>query len=153
MIGIACNLLFVLYNTARPNLNCEVVEVDNGQKVILVTPDQSLFFSAAEYVKHKVLKAASDHPEADLIVLDGHYVHHMDATMATNLRSLADDCKLLNKLVVFWNWPPQPRGVAIRLTAEFKPLFKRAPTLDSLVQMVNSSNQNAVSIMTTTTNG
>lgn len=133
------NILFVLYNTSRPDVQCECVAV-GGQQVILITPDQSLFFSAAEYVKYKVLKAVTTHPNASLVVLNGHYVHHMDATMATNLKSLVDDCQLLGKLVLFWNWQPQPMGVAIRLTAElFQPLFKSAPTLDSLLEMVHSS--------------
>lgn len=149
MIGMGSNILFVLYNTSRPDVQCECVDV-GGQQVILITPDQSLFFSAAEYVKYKVLKAVTTtHPNASLVVLNGHYVHHMDATMATNLKSLVDDCQLLGKLVLFWNWQPQPMGVAIRLTAElFQPLFKSAPTLDSLLEMVHSSTpSDAVSIV------
>lgn len=138
VIGIASNILFVLYNTSRPDVTCELVNV-GAQEVILVTPDQSLFFSAAEYVKYKVLKAVVTHSSTRLVVLNGHYVNHMDATMATNLKSLVDDCQLLDKVVVFWNWQPQPRGVAIRLTAAFKPLFKWAPSLDNLVEMVLSS--------------
>lgn len=148
LIGIGCNLVFVLYNTARPQLNCECVNTDNGQQVILVTPDQSLFFSAAEYVKYKIFKAVSLNPDCTLVVLDGHYVHHIDATMATNLKTLVDDCRLLNKVVLFWNWQPQPTGVAIRLTAEFKPLFKHAPSLNDLVgQMVDSSHTTSVAIV------
>lgn len=147
VIGIGCNLLFILFNTSRPRLQCECITVDNGQQVILVTPDQSLFFSAAEYVKYKILKAITEHPDASMVILNGHFVHHIDATMAANLKTLVDDCGLLNKLVLFWNWQPQPMGVAIRLTAEFKPIFKHSPSLDSLVEMVNSNNSNAVAIV------
>lgn len=151
IIGIASNVLFVLYNTSRPGLQCECITTANDQQVILVTPDQSLFFSAAEYVKYKILKAIAAHPGASMVVLNGHYVLHMDATMAANLKTLVGDCELLNKLVLFWNWQPQPMGVAIRLTAEFKPLFKHSPSLDSLVEMVQSSNTNAVAIIPTNT--
>lgn len=143
LIGMASHLLFVLYNTSRPDLQCECIEVgsagDGVQQVILVTPDQNLYFSAAEYVKSKVLKAVAAHPDASTVVVHGHYVNYMDATMATNLKSLVDDCCVLNKGVLFWNWQRQPTGVAIRMTAELKLLFKSAPTLDSLLQMANSS--------------
>lgn len=136
LFGISTNLVFVLYNTSRPHLKCECVDVVS-QTVILVTPDESLYFSAAEYVRYKVLKTVNTHSEASVIVLNGHYVNHMDSTVATNLKSLVDDCARLHKSVLFWNWQPQPVGVAIRLTAEFKLLFKQAPTLEGLLQMAN----------------
>ena len=136
VIGIATNLLFILYNTARPDLQWECVTVGSGHQVILVTPNQSLFFSAAEYVKYKILKLVASVPHATMVVLNGHYVPYMDATVAENLKTLVDDCALLNMPIVFWNWQPQPKGVAIRLTTTLKALFKQTPTLDSLVDMV-----------------
>lgn len=150
LFGIATNLLFILYNTSRPRLHCDCVAVEGHSPppVILVTPDQNLYFSAAEYVRYKVLQVVSTHSEASLVVLNGQHVNHMDATMATNLKSLLDDCNLLNKRVLFWNWQPQPMGVAIRLTAEFKPLFKCASTLENLVQLDEAERQcNGVSIV------
>lgn len=145
LFGIGTNILFILYNTSRPHLKCECVEV-SGQPVILVTPNQSLYFSSAEYVRYKILKAVSTHSEANLVVLEGHYVNHMDATVATNLKSLVDECRQLGKLVLFWNWQPQPVGVAVRLTAHFKPLFKYTAALESLVRLINSNPENSALI-------
>ena len=147
VIGVGINLLFVLYNTSRPRLLVECVSVAGGQSVILVTPDQNLYFSAAEFVKSEVLRAVSLHPEANLVVIDGHYVNHMDATVATNLESLVSDCRLLSTVVLFWNWQPQPMGVAVRLTAEFKPLFKCAPSLEALVQQVQANPSEGITIL------
>lgn len=37
------------------------------------------------------------------------------------------------KNILFWNWRPQPTGVAWRLGSDFGKLFKKADTLDELV--------------------
>lgn len=114
----------------------------------MVTPDQSLYFSAAEYVKYETLRAVAMYPEASVVVIDGHNVNHMDATVATTLKSLVEDCNLLNKVLLFWNWQPQPEGVAMRYAATtFRPLFKHTPNVDSLLDLINSSPTDAVSIV------
>lgn len=140
VIGIASNLVFILYRTARPVTNCESIKVANHE-VLLVTPDQSLFFSAAEYIKYKVMKSSVEHSTTTLIVINGHFVQHMDSTAASNLKTLAEDLAMLNKDIVFWNFPRQPVGVAYRLSSDFGALFKEAHSLEEIVVITTRTKQ------------
>lgn len=58
VIGIVVNMAFVLYASARPTINAQYTKVSN-QTILLISPDQSLVFSSAEHLRHKVLKASS----------------------------------------------------------------------------------------------
>ena len=53
-IGITLNILLLLYFTARPGLTIEERSVD-GKKLLLVAPQQSLSFPAAEYLRETVM--------------------------------------------------------------------------------------------------
>lgn len=53
-IGITINLLLLLYFTARPGLKIEERNVD-GMKILFVSPQQSLSFPAAEYLRESVM--------------------------------------------------------------------------------------------------
>ncbi|GAB0100397.1 sodium-independent sulfate anion transporter [Sergentomyia squamirostris] len=137
VIGVAVNLLFVLYITARPNTDHNVRKIMDTETLIL-TPDQSLVFSAAENFKYKVLKYTLNAPNTiHLIIVNGHYVQSIDVTVAMNLNSLVADLKLLGKSIVFWNWPRQAVGLAWRLSPEFGALFKRNDNIEDLVKLWN----------------
>lgn len=82
LIGVLINVLFVLYTTARPKIGITVQMVFN-QYVLIVVPDQSLVFSAAEHTKDKILRHVDRNSEnVDIIVIDGNYVQFIDVTVA-----------------------------------------------------------------------
>lgn len=82
LIGVFTNVLFILYATARPKIDISVRMVFN-QYVLVVVPDQSLVFSAAEHTKEKILRHVDRNSEnVDIIVIDGNYVQSIDVTVA-----------------------------------------------------------------------
>lgn len=81
LIGVALNIVYVLYSTSRPNMEIYVKSVHN-QDILMVTPDQSLVFSSAENVKYKILKTALNNDNINFIIVNGQYVQTIDATVA-----------------------------------------------------------------------
>lgn len=81
LIGVGVNLLFIIYASSRPQIRLEELTV-GSHRVLLVEPDRSLPFAAAEYLKLKIMKKALDLPDVDIIVLNGRYVKAIDVTVA-----------------------------------------------------------------------
>lgn len=81
LIGVGVNLLFIIYASSRPQIRIEELSV-GSHKVLLVEPDRSLPFSAAEYLKLKIMKKSLDMPEVNIVVLSGRYVKTIDVTLA-----------------------------------------------------------------------
>lgn len=148
VIGVGVNILFVLYSTARPSTPHDIRKISDTE-VLVVSPDQSLVFSAAENFKYKVLKYTLNAPDTlSLIVLNGHYVQNIDFTAAMNLNTLVGDLKILGKSLVFWNWPRQAVGLAWRISPEFGVLFKRTDNLDDLVKLWHHEKQDYINGVT-----
>lgn len=82
LIGISVNILFILYMTSRPKTRISHHDI-NGYEILLIEPNQSLVYTAAEHLKSKILKHSlrGDH-KITTIVIDGHFVWSMDSTVA-----------------------------------------------------------------------
>lgn len=132
IVGIIMNLLFILQKTARPSVNCEIVE-KSGHVILIVTPDQSLFFSSTEHLRNKITKNVHSHDNVEWLIIDGHYIHHLDATVATGIQSIIKDLAYVDKKVILWNWNKEPMGVMYRINSDFRDLFKRADTIEELI--------------------
>lgn len=82
LIGIGLNIVFILYMTSRPKTRINHYDV-NGYEILLIEPNQSLVYSAAEHLKSKILKhSLSDEHKISTVVIDGHFVWSMDSTVA-----------------------------------------------------------------------
>ncbi|XP_047504545.1 sodium-independent sulfate anion transporter-like isoform X1 [Pieris napi] len=100
--GIAVNLLFLLYASARPSVRvCRAVSSD-GVPYILATVDRALSFPSAEFVRRALRKAPSDAP----LVLDAHHVQAADFTAAKGIKSLIDDFHARGQTIIFYNVKP-----------------------------------------------
>lgn len=138
IVGVGLNLLFILQKTARPKLNHEVIKHE-GTDLILVTPDQSLCFSSSEYFRAYLTKLANDHSSIEWIVINGHHINHVDATVAAGLNTLNKDFGYLKKTLIFWKWQQQPLGVIYRTNSNFLNNFKHSETIDELIQELKST--------------
>jgi hypothetical protein len=47
---------------------------------MLVSPDRSITYPAAEYVKEVIIKASARSEPGLMIVVDGHAIHNIDST-------------------------------------------------------------------------
>nr|CAD7460851.1 unnamed protein product [Timema tahoe] len=124
IIGVGINLISILYKAARPRVHIQHLSICS-REVLLVRPDSGLFFPAAENLREIVLKASSKDPRPSLtVVIDGSYVHSIDATMAKNLKLIVDDLKVNKRAIIYWNWGPGMekccRGVDDNLAGNFR---------------------------------
>ncbi|XP_066153394.1 sodium-independent sulfate anion transporter-like isoform X2 [Euwallacea fornicatus] len=101
IIGIATNLLFILYDSARPKLYFERITLET-QTVYMIRPKGSLFFPSAEYLRDEILRVCCE--EKSTIVLDGEYVRTVDATHAKGFGQLLDDLDARNQRFLLWNF-------------------------------------------------
>lgn len=143
LCGVAVNVVFILYSTSRPNADINVISV-KGKEVLFITPDQTLIYSAAEYIRSIILKSALKSKSTNLIVVNGAFVHTIDVTVAKNLKSVVDDVLVQEKYIIFWNWKKSPENTAWRLDEEFGKLFKTTETLEELIDVLASENYKLV---------
>ena len=131
IVGIVMNLLFILQKTARPSIKCELIKQGN-RFLLLVTPDQSLFFSSTEHLRNKITKNIHMQDLVEAVVIDGHYIHHLDSTVATGIQSLIKDLAYVEKKVILWNWKTEPMGVMYRINSDLEQSFIRAENIDEV---------------------
>ncbi|XP_011503518.1 PREDICTED: sodium-independent sulfate anion transporter-like, partial [Ceratosolen solmsi marchali] len=103
IIGIITNILMILYDTARPALIIEERSVDD-KMILFVSPQQSLTFPSAEYIKQRVMTWSDLKKDINIIIIDGRNVNNIDSTVAKSFSSLFTDLKLRKQKLIFWNW-------------------------------------------------
>ncbi|XP_026750150.2 sodium-independent sulfate anion transporter-like [Galleria mellonella] len=91
LAGVAVNVMFLLYPSARPQLDAEIVTNANGLKYLLVTVDNSLYFPGIEYIRQYVERAAKKKGGCSMpVVIDCRYVLGADFTAAKGLCALSN---------------------------------------------------------------
>lgn len=108
IIGIASNLVFVLYESARPKLYIEKVTVQDCL-VYLVRPKGSLYFPSAEHLREEVIKNCT--VKNSIVVLDGEFVRTVDGTVAKSFTHLLDDLDFRNQRLVLWNFSQSVKDI------------------------------------------
>ncbi|XP_059472277.1 sodium-independent sulfate anion transporter-like isoform X2 [Neocloeon triangulifer] len=133
IIGIGVNVLFIFYEAARPKLSIETSTLLN-KEVILVRPDRSITYPAAEYVKDAVNKQSSRFMGCEvLVVIDGKRINGIDSTAIKVLKSLLDDLRLKNHAICFWNWNKMITDSFVSFDGKDIELFKCETTLEHLL--------------------
>ncbi|KAJ9600808.1 hypothetical protein L9F63_001020 [Diploptera punctata] len=105
VIGVAIDIVFLLYFNARPGVEVERTHVIIGIQYVMVTPNSGLLFPAVDFVREAVSKAGAD--KVNVIVLNCRHVVHADFTAAQGIQSLLKDFKRQEKHVVFFNLSPR----------------------------------------------
>ncbi|XP_034940504.1 sodium-independent sulfate anion transporter-like isoform X2 [Chelonus insularis] len=137
VIGIVLNLIILLYLTARPGLSIEENNVD-GINIIYVSPEQSLSFPAAEYLRESIIDWCDRKSSTAPVIVDGRYIHRIDATVAKNLRLLQLDLEARNQKLIFWNWCESAKNTVISFDNNLTIHFKES---SSLAQLFSDNNE------------
>ncbi|XP_067000175.2 sodium-independent sulfate anion transporter isoform X2 [Anabrus simplex] len=133
LIGVGINLLFILYTTARPRVTIENIQ-NFSHEILLITPDQSLVFPAAEFVRKKIVKVCLQYSSGTIVILNGRHIHHIDATMAKALQLLNQNLKVREQRLVLWNWVRSSRETCLGLDPKMDGVFQEAESLEQLLR-------------------
>ncbi|KPI92998.1 Sodium-independent sulfate anion transporter [Papilio xuthus] len=89
--GVALNVVLLLYPSARPQLEAEIVTTSSGFSYLLVTVGNSLYFPSVEYIRQYVSRAAQKQAGCSMpVVIDCRYVLGADFTAAKGLCALSN---------------------------------------------------------------
>ncbi|KAL0893135.1 hypothetical protein ABMA27_014766 [Loxostege sticticalis] len=90
LAGVAVNVILLLYPSARPQLDAEIVTNSSGFSYVLVTVSNSLYFPGVEYIRQYVERAAKKQGGCSMpIVIDCRYVLGADFTAAKGICALS----------------------------------------------------------------
>ncbi|XP_018563079.1 sodium-independent sulfate anion transporter-like isoform X3 [Anoplophora glabripennis] len=118
LIGIATNMIFVLYSSARPKLDIERRSGD----VYLVKLKTGLHFAAAEYVRENILFNCN--AEKSTVVIDGKYVGNIDATVAKSFNVLKEELELRDQKLIFVNFKESVMNTCVGVNKEIRSSFR-----------------------------
>ncbi|CAK1596661.1 unnamed protein product [Parnassius mnemosyne] len=109
VIGIAVNLVFLLYASARPSVRITSAVSGDGVEHVVATVDRALAFPSAEFVRRALRKAAERHTLP--LVLDASHVQAADFTAAKGIKSLIEDFHARGQTIIFYNVKPSLAAV------------------------------------------
>ncbi|EEB10996.1 sulfate transporter, putative [Pediculus humanus corporis] len=103
LIGVSINIILLLYPSARPNVRVEKSRTLQGAEYLLVTPGNSLYFPAVDFIRSSVCRAATKEGSSSMpIVVDCRYVLGADFTAAKGIAALIDDFKKRKQSIYFY---------------------------------------------------
>nr|XP_024214091.1 sodium-independent sulfate anion transporter isoform X3 [Halyomorpha halys] len=145
IVGITVNLLFILYNTARPSVTLQwvwdthVTQV-NDTEVLLVTPTQSLVFPASDYFREVIVGTSLTRGVPPKVIIDGTHIQYIDSTMAKGLKMVIDDLNVRNQEVVFWRWKESAMFTLLGFDPGLSKFFRFEESIHQLVQESKKDN-------------
>ncbi|XP_018563097.1 sodium-independent sulfate anion transporter-like isoform X2 [Anoplophora glabripennis] len=117
LIGLATNLIFLLYTSARPKVDIE--EASLG--VYMVKMKTGIQFAAAEYVREAILTKCK--AEKSTIVVDGKYVGNIDATVAKSFSVLKEELDMRDQKLFLLNFKQSVMDTCLGVNKKLKQCF------------------------------
>ncbi|KAJ8667345.1 hypothetical protein QAD02_009007 [Eretmocerus hayati] len=142
--GVGINLIFLLYPSARPQISVEKYYTDSGAEYLLVTPGNSLYFPAVDFIKQSVGNAGITEGSSQIpVVVDCRYVLGADFTAAKGIAALISEFNSRKQGLYFYN--PRSDVVAV-LKGACEEDFQHVSTSEELSYLLHhtrekSSNQ------------
>ncbi|XP_052740362.1 sodium-independent sulfate anion transporter [Bicyclus anynana] len=89
--GVLLNVVLLLYPSARPQMNAEIVSNNTGSSYLMITVGNSLYFPGVEYIRQYVTRAAKKQGGCSMpVVIDCRYVLGADFTAAKGICALSN---------------------------------------------------------------
>ncbi|XP_049853772.1 sodium-independent sulfate anion transporter-like isoform X3 [Schistocerca gregaria] len=104
LVGIGFNVVFILYNVARPKIMIETKKTAEGTDYLELTPDRCLIFPSVEYVRNLVVKHSmrNDMP----VVINCSHIFVSDYTAAKVVDRLTHDFSKRQQPLFFYKLKP-----------------------------------------------
>jgi len=145
-VGIAVNLLFILYNSARPSVDFQWIRVCETE-VLLVIPNQSLVFPASDYIRDTILEACLKKESSCPVVLDGTHICSIDSTMAKGIKLLGLDLEARGQSLYLWKWKKSAMHTVIGFDQSLGQMFRYEETLEDVLHKPANGAQKEYSVL------
>ncbi|GFG36223.1 hypothetical protein Cfor_11304, partial [Coptotermes formosanus] len=144
LIGVGINLLFLLYPSARPTVHVEKSTTHSGVEYLQVTPSNSLYFPAVDFIRTSVGKAAVKQGSSQLpVIVDCRFILGADFTAAKGIAALIEDFNKRKQPIYFYN--PHPSVVSVFKGASLEEFvhFRTQDELEFILQSFSNNRQPA----------
>ncbi|KAI5723570.1 hypothetical protein M8J76_008161 [Diaphorina citri] len=112
LVGVAVNIVLLLYPSARPSFHVDKLKTISGQEYLLVTPGNSLYFPAVDFIRTNVGRAGVKQGSSQLpVVVDCRYILGADFTAAKGVNGLILDFSRRGQGLYFYNPRPSVESV------------------------------------------
>ncbi|XP_003708291.1 sodium-independent sulfate anion transporter [Megachile rotundata] len=136
LLGVGTNLAFLLYPSARPTVHVDKCTTASGIDYLLVTPGNSLYFPAVDFIKKSVGNVAIKQGFSQLpVVVDCRYVLGADFTAAKGIATLINEFNSRKQALYFYN--PRSDVIAV-LKGACGEEFQYISTQDELSYMLTT---------------
>ncbi|KAL0278530.1 UNVERIFIED_CONTAM: hypothetical protein PYX00_000335 [Menopon gallinae] len=129
LLGVAVDLLYLLYINARPR--CNVENSPNTQECITIQPSGGLLFPAIDFLRTKISKVSTE--SSGPIVVDCLHINALDFTGLQGLKALVEDMKKMERPLLFYRVKDELAQV---LKSSIGPDFVNASTDLALTQLI-----------------
>ncbi|XP_070162722.1 sodium-independent sulfate anion transporter [Polyergus mexicanus] len=104
LLGVGINLMFLLYPSARPTVHIDKCTTDSGANYLLVTPGNSLYFPAVDFIKQSVGNAGIKEGSSQVpVVVNCRYILGADFTAAKGIKTLINEFSSRKQALYFYN--------------------------------------------------
>lgn len=131
LTGIAINMVFILYHTARPKITVERLVSPGGTEYLMITPDRCLIFPSVDYVRNLISKQAQR--QRVPVVVDCSHVYGTDFTAATVVETVSRDFAAREQPLFFYNLKPSACTVFEALAPADFVVYYREEQIDELL--------------------
>ncbi|KYN00747.1 Sodium-independent sulfate anion transporter, partial [Cyphomyrmex costatus] len=100
LIGIVANIMLLLYFSAHPSIQTKTEQIE-GETVIVIIPEEAIFFPAAERLRVNVMKISGE--SSCNVILDCKNLKRLDVTVAKNIKLLGQDLSVRGQTIVCSN--------------------------------------------------
>ncbi|XP_029664921.1 sodium-independent sulfate anion transporter [Formica exsecta] len=104
LLGVGINLMFLLYPSARPTVHIDKCTTDSGADYLLITPGNSLYFPAVDFIKQSVGNAGIKQGSSQVpVVVNCRYILGADFTAAKGIKTLINEFSSRKQALYFYN--------------------------------------------------
>ncbi|XP_017892171.1 sodium-independent sulfate anion transporter [Ceratina calcarata] len=136
LLGVGTNLIFLLYPSARPTIHIDKCTTSSGVDYLLVTPGNSLYFPAIDFIKKSVGNAGIKQGSSQIpVVIDCRYIIGADFTAAKGIATLIHEFNNRKQGLYFYN--PRSDVVAV-LKGACEEEFRYISTQDELSYLLST---------------
>ncbi|KAK7868450.1 hypothetical protein R5R35_011203 [Gryllus longicercus] len=108
LMGVAADIVYLLYLWARPNIDVEICKSPVGGEYLIVTPDIGLPYAAVDFLRTEVCRVGEIQGAGILpVAINFKNVKSFDFTTSMGIDSLLKDFEKRGQPLIFLNMKPQ----------------------------------------------